>query len=302
MAYAPAALEDTDDAAAREASGPGRAAGAGTTVAGAVSGPFAGWSARWRTASHWLRSSRARTIRHSAARATIVARFGIRITRGAPERSLRTAIPCSDRRGKSVISRAAIVSLSEGVAELLGKAEISTAKARAAAPPGAERAWRPPSRGRYPGERGPIAPSEACRPDLLEPPHTGIGQSGTRGRKSRSRASFQSPHDSVACPTLPRDSAGKGHGREVCSLTGPPPPVGAVARVASWHYGAGRNDDMGPSGGPLWRHASRRLPSAWQTSLNKEEAAQITKQYRFGPILYLGAFVLSFASERWSGV
>lgn len=50
----------------------------------------------------------------------------------------------------------------------------------------------------------------------------------------------------------------------------------------------------------LWRHASKRLLSARQTSLNKEEAAQVTKQYRFGPILYLGAFALSFASEVWS--
>lgn len=39
---------------------------------------------------------------------------------------------------------------------------------------------------------------------------------------------------------------GKGHGREVCSLTGLPPPVGAVARVASRHYGADPNDGVGP--------------------------------------------------------
>lgn len=50
----------------------------------------------------------------------------------------------------------------------------------------------------------------------------------------------------------------------------------------------------------LWRHASKRLLPPSQTSLNKEEAAQITKQYRFGPVLYLGALVLSFASEGWS--
>ena len=105
-------------------------------MAGAASGPFAGWSARWRTASHWLTSSRAKAIRNSTARATIVARFGMWIMRGPPEGSLRTAITCSDRCGKSVISRAAIVSLSEGVGEPLGKAEISTAKARAAASPG----------------------------------------------------------------------------------------------------------------------------------------------------------------------
>jgi uncharacterized membrane protein len=50
----------------------------------------------------------------------------------------------------------------------------------------------------------------------------------------------------------------------------------------------------------LWRHASRRLLSTSQTSRKKDEAAQITKQYRFGPILYLGAFALSFVSEIWS--
>ena len=36
------------------------------------------------------------------------------------------------------------------------------------------------------------------------------------------------------------------------------------------------------------------------TSLKKDEATQITKQYRFGPILYLGAFALSFVSDVWS--
>jgi hypothetical protein len=45
-------------------------------------------------------------------------------------------IPRSDRRGKRVISRAAIVSQSEGVVEPLGKGEINLAKARAAASPG----------------------------------------------------------------------------------------------------------------------------------------------------------------------
>lgn len=50
----------------------------------------------------------------------------------------------------------------------------------------------------------------------------------------------------------------------------------------------------------LWRHASKRLLSASRTSLMKDEAAQITKQYRFGPILYGGAFALSFVSEVWS--
>ncbi len=42
--------------------------------------------------------------------------------------------------------------------------------------------------------------------------------------------------------------------------------------------------------------------AAWAMQrAGKEEAAQVTKQYRFGPVLCLGAFVLSFASEVWSG-
>ena len=50
----------------------------------------------------------------------------------------------------------------------------------------------------------------------------------------------------------------------------------------------------------LWRHASIRLLSANANSAKKVEAAQITKQYRFGPPLYLGAFGVSFVSEAWS--
>lgn len=50
----------------------------------------------------------------------------------------------------------------------------------------------------------------------------------------------------------------------------------------------------------LWRHASRRLLSSNTTNANIDEAMEITKQYRFGPPLYLGAFGVSFASEAWS--
>ncbi len=50
----------------------------------------------------------------------------------------------------------------------------------------------------------------------------------------------------------------------------------------------------------LWRHASRKLLSANATTAKDDEAEQITRQYRFGPPLYLGAFAVSFASEAWS--
>jgi len=50
----------------------------------------------------------------------------------------------------------------------------------------------------------------------------------------------------------------------------------------------------------LWRHASARLLSADAKRDKRGEAAQITRQYRFGPPLYLGAFGVSFASEAWS--
>ncbi len=50
----------------------------------------------------------------------------------------------------------------------------------------------------------------------------------------------------------------------------------------------------------LWRHASKRLLSPTAASTKKDVAAQITKQYRFGPPLYFGAFGVSFVSEAWS--
>jgi len=50
----------------------------------------------------------------------------------------------------------------------------------------------------------------------------------------------------------------------------------------------------------LWRYASIRLLSSNATSVKKDEAAQITKQYRFGPPLYFAAFGLSFVSETLS--
>ena len=50
----------------------------------------------------------------------------------------------------------------------------------------------------------------------------------------------------------------------------------------------------------LWRHASARLLSADARHEKSGEAAQVTRQYRFGPPLYLGAFAISFASEAWS--
>ena len=63
--------------------------------------------------------------------------------------------------------------------------------------PEAEQAWRPPPRGRCPGVRGSITPSEARPPDLLEPPHTERRQSGIQRQKLQSRASFQLPHGSL---------------------------------------------------------------------------------------------------------
>lgn len=50
----------------------------------------------------------------------------------------------------------------------------------------------------------------------------------------------------------------------------------------------------------LWRHASSRLLAPNATIVKRDEAAQITKQYRFGPPLYFGAFVVSFFSEALS--
>ena len=50
----------------------------------------------------------------------------------------------------------------------------------------------------------------------------------------------------------------------------------------------------------LWRHASMNLLSPDATRAKKNEAAQITRQYRFGPPLYFGIFGVSFVSEGWS--
>lgn len=50
----------------------------------------------------------------------------------------------------------------------------------------------------------------------------------------------------------------------------------------------------------LWRYASKRLLSTNSTGAKKDEAAQITKQYRFGPLLYFTTFGLSFVSEALS--
>jgi len=50
----------------------------------------------------------------------------------------------------------------------------------------------------------------------------------------------------------------------------------------------------------LWRHASARLLSDDASRAKRREAQQITRQYRFGAPLYLGAFAISFLSEAWS--
>jgi uncharacterized membrane protein len=50
----------------------------------------------------------------------------------------------------------------------------------------------------------------------------------------------------------------------------------------------------------LWRHASLRLLAEDATRAKRHEALQITRQYRFGPPLYLLAFLVSFVSEGWS--
>lgn len=50
----------------------------------------------------------------------------------------------------------------------------------------------------------------------------------------------------------------------------------------------------------LWRHVSKNLLSKDAIILKKEEAIEITKQYKFGPPLYLCAFGLSFLSEPMS--
>lgn len=50
----------------------------------------------------------------------------------------------------------------------------------------------------------------------------------------------------------------------------------------------------------LWRHVSINLLSKNALLVKKEEAIQITRHYRFGPLLYAGAFATSFISEPLS--
>jgi uncharacterized membrane protein len=50
----------------------------------------------------------------------------------------------------------------------------------------------------------------------------------------------------------------------------------------------------------LWRHASTNLLAEDASKAKRSEARQITRQYRFGAPLYLGAFAVSFVSEAWS--
>jgi uncharacterized membrane protein len=50
----------------------------------------------------------------------------------------------------------------------------------------------------------------------------------------------------------------------------------------------------------LWRYASLRLLSRNTAREKKDEAAQVTQRYRFGPPLYFATFVLSFVSETLS--
>lgn len=52
----------------------------------------------------------------------------------------------------------------------------------------------------------------------------------------------------------------------------------------------------------LWRHASKsgRLLAPHVAALKKEEAARLTRHYRLGPLLYLGAFLVSLISEAVS--
>lgn len=50
----------------------------------------------------------------------------------------------------------------------------------------------------------------------------------------------------------------------------------------------------------LWRYASKRLLPPNSTREKRNEAAQITKQYRFGPPLYFATFGLSFVYETLS--
>lgn len=50
----------------------------------------------------------------------------------------------------------------------------------------------------------------------------------------------------------------------------------------------------------LWRHSSKRLLADHAINEKKEEAIEITKHYRFGPLLYFVTFGVSFLSEPLS--
>jgi uncharacterized membrane protein len=50
----------------------------------------------------------------------------------------------------------------------------------------------------------------------------------------------------------------------------------------------------------LWRHVSKCLLRKDAIQQKKEDAIQITRHYRFAPLLYLGAFGMSFVSEPLS--
>lgn len=71
------------------------------------------------------------------------------------------------------------------------------------------------------------------------------------------------------------------------------------ARVAASFY-TGAFLAISISSDILWRHVSVNLLSENAMSGKKEEASQITRHYRFGPLLYTGAFAMSFVSEPLS--
>lgn len=50
----------------------------------------------------------------------------------------------------------------------------------------------------------------------------------------------------------------------------------------------------------LWRHATMKLLADDDTRAKRREAAQVTRQYRYGPPLYFGTFCVSFVSEAGS--
>ena len=50
----------------------------------------------------------------------------------------------------------------------------------------------------------------------------------------------------------------------------------------------------------LWRHASHHLLSPSASEEKRDEAVQLTNQYRYAPPLYFLVFILSFMSESWS--